>query len=119
MTAQVCSTPIWLIFKRQFCMPTARSLARAETAIVLAVEVNHCSTSAQYSAGRLSRNCPSASPRLGMRFALSVRSSLVEQTWRRKFPAHPLNRMSCRWMFLEEVEVMPGVFDCLVLIIVD
>jgi hypothetical protein len=42
------STPICFVFKKQFCVSTARSLARAETVIVLAVEASPYSVSAEY-----------------------------------------------------------------------
>jgi hypothetical protein len=67
MTAQVwLSTNLVRLQKAVFCVPTARSLARAGTVIALAVEVSPCSLSAEHWVERLSRNCPSASPRLRM-----------------------------------------------------
>jgi hypothetical protein len=42
------STPICFVFKKQFCVSTARSLARAETVIVLAVEPSPYSVTAEY-----------------------------------------------------------------------
>jgi hypothetical protein len=59
------------VFKKQFYVPTARSLARAETVIVLAVEASPCSVSAEYSVRQLSRSCRTASPRLRVPSAMT------------------------------------------------
>ena len=121
MTSTVAQYQSGLSSKSSFVCPTARSLARAKTVIALAVAVSPCSLSAEYWEERLSRNCPSLSRRLRMSSTMTCAFLCRQRPEPRssRFPPHPLHRMSCRWVFLQKVKIMPGVFDGLLLISVD